>query len=795
MLKKLSVIAFSLLIVVFSITGLMRLKFETVILEVLPSSLPEIQGLKDFQKHFSENREVVVLLSSEEEEILEEDAQALAFYLRDLWPDKEITYKSNFEENPELFAESVARIWSYASAEEIEQLTTRLENPDKLDQHLDGVLNELQNSFDQEQSTIASYDPLGFLRHPAFRQLLDNDASFESDNGKSRILMIRSLSEKANSYQEDHAWLMEIREGIDQWKKDEEYDYGYQLTGAPVYNAEIGMGMENDMGGTLSITIVCISLIFLIIQRNLIQLVMISSLLGLTFLVTMGIGGWVFGTLNLLSVGFAAILLGLVIDYAVVIIRESPHAISGNSPKETAQILRKMVKPSILWAAASTSIVFGVLMFSTFTGVQQLGGLIAIGLITGSIIMLALAPIMLARFPMKESKQMKFPLFLPSKAAIAIPLIAIVVAIAAFSIKGAPQVNLDLKVLEPKDSEAVAAFATLKKEFSAWSAQNAVLITSAESLTDLKKQTTNADGILSTFKENNSITKYSWPMLLVPDEDRYQKNHAALLSLAEKSPRIIKAAGDAGFTEVGLKMSTQVFEALKKAPQNANHLAQESSDDPLIGAFFSADNNGKLFFNGRATLAEQATEESLAELGALSEENVTVTGYTLMRAILLPRVKRDFYVIFIPAAILLLGALLMVFRSWKDAIISISALLIALLLINVVVVWTNQSWNFLSGMAIPLIVGAGIDYSIHLIYTLRRQNGDFGMVWNSVGKAICFCGFSTATGFASLTFASNDALRSMGMLCSVGILITMALSLLVIPGLWKWSHRKKLASF
>ena len=221
MLKKLSLIAFSLLIVVFSITGLMRLKFETVILEVLPSSLPEIQGLKDFQKHFSENREVVVLLSSEEEEILEEDAQALAFYLRDLWPDKEVTYKSDFEESPELFAESVARIWSYASAEEIEQLTARLENPDKLDQHLDGVLNELQNSFDQEQSTIASYDPLGFLRHPAFRQLLDNDASFESDDGKSRILMIRSLSEKANSYQEDHAWLMEIREGIDQWKKDE----------------------------------------------------------------------------------------------------------------------------------------------------------------------------------------------------------------------------------------------------------------------------------------------------------------------------------------------------------------------------------------------------------------------------------------------------------------------------------------------------------------------------------------------------------------------------------------------
>ena len=135
---------------------------------------------------------------------------------------------------------------------------------------------------------------------------------------------------------------------------------------------------------------------------------------------------------------------------------------------------------------------------------------------------------------------------------------------------------------------------------------------------------------------------------------------------------------------------------------------------------------------------------------------------------------------------------MIVFRSWRDTLIAISVLLSALLLINVVVVWSGQAWNFLSGMAIPLIVGAGIDYSIHLIFTLRRQDGEFAPVWNSVGKAICFCGLSTAIGFASLMFASNEALRSMGMLCSVGILIIMTLSLLVIPGLWKWGHRRRL---
>lgn len=792
MLKKVSVIILAILLIVFSVTGLMRLKFETLILEVLPNHLPEIQGLKDFQKHFSENQEVVVLLSSDEEEIEEEDAEALALYLRELWPDNHITYKSAFEENPELFAETVARIWSYAPAEDLQKLTDRLENPETLNQHLEGVKENLQNSFDQQQSTIASYDPLGFLQHPALLQLLENDASFESDDGKSRLLMIRNSSETPNGYAEDSAWLDEIRKGINQWKKDEDYAYDYQLTGSPVYNAEIGTSMEKDMSGTLTITSLCIGFIFLIIQRNLIQLVMISALLGLTFLLTLGIGGWVFGTLNLVSVGFAAILLGLVIDYAVVIIRESPHTTSGGNQKETARALRKLVKPSILWAALSTSIVFGVLTLSTFTGVQQLGGLIAIGLISGAIVMLTLAPIVLAKFPVKEAQQMKSPLFLPSRLAPWLPIIAFVVAIIAFSTKGLPKVDLNLKVLEPTNSEAVETFAILKKEFSAWSEQNAVIITSADSLPELHQNTHNATDILDRFKNKQTIHGYNWPMLLIPDEERYMQNHDPLLALEKKSSSILKTTGDAGFTEVGLKLSTQVFEAFSQLPKSSSHLTQQSANDPLVGAFFNTEEKGKYYFTGRMMLTETPTSETLPKFNELTEANVIVTGYTLMQAVLLPHVKKDFYVIFIPAAALLLAALLLVFRSWKDAVIAISVLLTSLLIINVVVVCTGQSWNFLSGMAIPLIVGAGIDYSIHLIFTLRRQNGDFTPVWNSVGKAICFCGLSTAIGFASLTFASNEALRSMGMLCSTGILVTMALSLLVIPGLWKWSHRRRL---
>jgi len=179
------------------------------------------------------------------------------------------------------------------------------------------------------------------------------------------------------------------------------------------------------------------------------------------------------------------------------------------------------------------------------------------------------------------------------------------------------------------------------------------------------------------------------------------------------------------------------------------------------------------------------TAENIGLLAPLSSDRFNVTGWSVIQAVLQPSVKRDFYVIFLPATGALLLTLILVFRSLRDAAISIAVLVTALALVNAFVAATGQAWNFLNGMAIPLIVGTGIDYSIHLIFALRRSDGDFGKVWNGVGKAICFCGVSTSIGFGSLLFASNEMLRSMGLLCSLGVLLTTFLSVLVIPGLWQ----------
>jgi predicted RND superfamily exporter protein len=91
-------------------------------------------------------------------------------------------------------------------------------------------------------------------------------------------------------------------------------------------------------------------------------------------------------------------------------------------------------------------------------------------------------------------------------------------------------------------------------------------------------------------------------------------------------------------------------------------------------------------------------------------------------------------------------------------------------------------WNFLNIAATPLLLGTGIDYGIHVMLALRRNGGDIAVTWHGTGKAVLFCGCSTAIGFGSLCFASNEAMTSLGTIAVIGILSSMLISVFLLPG-------------
>jgi len=93
-------------------------------------------------------------------------------------------------------------------------------------------------------------------------------------------------------------------------------------------------------------------------------------------------------------------------------------------------------------------------------------------------------------------------------------------------------------------------------------------------------------------------------------------------------------------------------------------------------------------------------------------------------------------------------------------------------------------------MALPLMLGAGVDYTIFIQLALRRHGGDLGLVRRSVGRALMLCGGTAMAGFGSLGFSSNPGMASLGRVCAVGIGANMIISVFLLPAWWVWLNQK-----
>jgi KDO2-lipid IV(A) lauroyltransferase len=99
--------------------------------------------------------------------------------------------------------------------------------------------------------------------------------------------------------------------------------------------------------------------------------------------------------------------------------------------------------------------------------------------------------------------------------------------------------------------------------------------------------------------------------------------------------------------------------------------------------------------------------------------------------------------------------------------------------------WAGWTWNLMNLMSVPLLLGTGIDYSIHVQSALRRNRGDIRMTRRVTGRAILLCGCTTIAGFGSLAWSGNSGLASLGYVCATGIACAMLISLYVLPGVWR----------
>jgi KDO2-lipid IV(A) lauroyltransferase len=87
-------------------------------------------------------------------------------------------------------------------------------------------------------------------------------------------------------------------------------------------------------------------------------------------------------------------------------------------------------------------------------------------------------------------------------------------------------------------------------------------------------------------------------------------------------------------------------------------------------------------------------------------------------------------------------------------------------------------------LALPLMLGTGVDYGIFMQLALRRHGGDARAVRRSIGRALLLCGGTAVAGFGSLGLSSNAGMASLGRVCAVGIGANMLIAVYLLPGWW-----------
>ncbi len=126
--------------------------------------------------------------------------------------------------------------------------------------------------------------------------------------------------------------------------------------------------------------------------------------------------------------------------------------------------------------------------------------------------------------------------------------------------------------------------------------------------------------------------------------------------------------------------------------------------------------------------------------------------------------------------------LLIILRNVKDTLLVLLPLLLASLYTAAATVLFNISFNFANIIALPLLFGLGVDSGIHMAHRLHYLNSaEENLLGTSESQGIFFGTLTTVFSFASLAFTPHQGIASMGILLSVGLLLTLVCALVVLP--------------
>ncbi len=236
----------------------------------------------------------------------------------------------------------------------------------------------------------------------------------------------------------------------------------------------------------------------------------------------------------------------------------------------------------------------------------------------------------------------------------------------------------------------------------------------------------------------------------------------------DAQPQLLEAARDA---------MEQLRRNLDSPPPTPDNLPVE-----LRRRFFTRSGDMLAFLHPTGEIFDP---QALTEFVAASRRvDASVTGFPLVFHKMSGRITGGFYRAVVLGAVLVALILFVDFRNPRDTALAMVPLAMGVVWMMGAMRVCGIPFNFANLVAVPLIIGVGIDNGVHVIHRVRlegRQGMD--LVLRHTGRAILIASLTTMIGFGSLALASHRGLASLGAVLLLGVGSCLITSTVVLPNL------------
>ena len=682
--------------------------------------------------------------------------------------------------------------------------------------NLDAMLRPLTMTADTVEAVIAGR-PVNFSWH----ELLNGTAT---DSDKRKFIDVRPKLD-FTALEPGKAASDGIRQAAIDLKLSTEYGARVRLTGpVPIADEEFATVQEGMLVNGIGTVIIVLVILWLALKSGkIIVAVFINLVIGLA--ATAALGFLVVGPLNLISIAFAVLFVGLGVDFGIQFsVRYRAERFELDDLRGALANAAAHAGAPLTLAAAATAAGFLSFLPTDYRGVSELGQIAGMGMMIAYLTSITLLPALLTVLnPSGEPEPLGFGFLAPVDAFMERQRIPILIGTAIVSLGGLPllyflQFDFNPINLRSPKVESIATFLDLRRDPNTGASSINVLVPSLGDVPPIADK-------LSKVPEVSRVRTLNW---FVPaDQDRKLAGIAAARDKIEPSfkPEVaskpptdaenITALNEAVESLDQAATKHEAGPAASAAKRLSVALAQLAKASPEVRAqtaavflkpLKTALDDLKDLLRAHAVTLDQlpkdiveqwTTNDGRARVEALpkGDPNDNDTLRIFARAVLAAEpsaiggpisilesgdtIVQAFFEAGAWALISIAILLWIVLRRFGDVLLTIVPLVLAGVVTLELCVVFGMPLNFANIIALPLLLGIGVAFKIYYIMAWRA--GQTGLLQSSLTRAVFYSALTTATAFGSLWLSSHPGTSSMGKLLALSLLTTLAAAVLFQP--------------